>query len=241
MPSEFLDDLTLGFYRCAQLPREGGAAATIRLFQQLGGRFLDIVGIDPEPDPFRTINANGDSIALMKFAHEKLVRDAATLNDILREQLPPTVLGRAGFSFVQDTHSVHLYQAVWSHGQTFADQLALGLLYFGLYLYPHLRPHFGFIDELGCNEMTKAQVNGNRLPYLYWANFFGPEFVRQLGPGFFAEGMPGWHLINLSDGGRLYVATESFTEWWLHDQDDIVAYFRRRFPRIKQYRAKPLP
>jgi hypothetical protein len=236
MPGEFLDTLTMDFYRCAELPTEGGAAAAIRLIQQLGGQFLSIAGLRPEPDPFSTISEEGNSIGLMRFEHETLLLDSEMLNEIRRGRFPATVKGQAGFSFSQKTYSVHVSQAVWTAGQPFTDRLALGLLSFALYLYPHLRPNLGSIDELGWNGLEKDDVEGNRLPYVYWANIFGPEFVRLLGPDFF-EHIPGWRVVDLPDGGVLYVATESFTEWWLHDQDDVVAHFRRRFPKIRQYRA----
>jgi hypothetical protein len=165
-----------------------------------------------------------------------LLCDSATLNDIRRGVLQNTVQGRAGFSYVYNNNSVHIDQEVWSADHPFPDQLAFGLLSFALYLYPYLRPDFGYIDELGTNEIEKADIDDRNLPFLYWANLFGPNFVRKIGETFFRD-IPGWRLVDLDDGGCLYVATESYTEWRQTDQPDLVDHFRRRYRRIKKYRA----
>ena len=105
-------------------------------------------------------------------------------------------------------------------------------------LYPLLRPIYGWIDEVGCNTPKQADVAAYNLRWLLWANFFGPEYVRLLGEDFLSAA-PGWRLVEFSDGGLLYVATESFLDWCYADQEEILSHFRAKVPEIQLYRAEP--
>jgi hypothetical protein len=57
----------------------------------------------------------------------------------------------------------------------------------------------------------------------------------------FLKGAPGWASVDLTDGGILHVSTESYRDWWDHEQPDLLAYFRRKYPKIQIYRAQPIP
>jgi hypothetical protein len=47
-----------------------------------------------------------------------------------------------------------------------------------------------------------------QLPHIYWANFFSPAYVEQLGRDRLMNA-PGWKKESLNDGGLLYVLTPS--------------------------------
>ena len=78
----------------------------------------------------------------------------------------------------------------------------------------------------------------DEIPRLFWANLFGPRHVERLGRDFLQKA-PGWRLIELPDGGLIYIATESYMEWWHHDFTAFRDYFRQRLPDIEIYRGEP--
>jgi hypothetical protein len=103
-------------------------------------------------------------------------------------------------------------------------------------LYPHLRPKYGWIDEPSGNLPSAKSIAATRREYIFWANFFGPEYVERYGRDFLLNA-PGWKVEQLDDGGILYVATESYMQWWSQEQPEIVKYFQAKVPKIQQYRA----
>ena len=70
-------------------------------------------------------------------------------------------------------------------------------------LYAILHPVFGSIDF--CSNRTREKdVRALEIPHIYWANFFGPEYVEKYGKEYFMKA-PGWLHEELDDGGILYV------------------------------------
>ncbi len=77
------------------------------------------------------------------------------------------------------------------------------LLRFAKALYAILHPVFGSIDF--CSNRTREKdVQALEIPHIYWANFFGPEYVEKYGKEYFLKA-PGWLHEELDDGGILYV------------------------------------
>jgi hypothetical protein len=225
-------------HRCSAVPDAHGAECVIDLFQEMGGQFLTL-GDKPHPDPRSKIDGSGNLMVALNIEHEQLFPDAFTRNAILRKELPPDAKGRAGFSFLQSLKSVIVSQAIFSDEWPLVDQTAYGLLSFTLSLYPRLRPHYGWVDERGENLPGREDLKRDHPCYLYWANLFGPEFVRSVGADFFRD-LPGWRLVNLDDGGVLYVATASYLEWWHTDEEDLehlLAPFRAQWPEIEIYKS----
>src|SRR5262249_26480626 len=148
-------------YRCAAVPPERGAEWVIDLIQRLGGQFLDFVWRKPHPDPLATVDDDGNTYSWLHLEHEKLVQDAPTINAIYRKELPPATKGRASISFFRQLRSPCISQDVSSAEQKEVDRIALGQLNFLLFLYPHLRPQYGWVDELGENRPSKESVKTN--------------------------------------------------------------------------------
>jgi hypothetical protein len=121
-----------------------------------------------------------------------------------------------------------------------ADAIATGLLALATHLYPHLRSEYGWVDEGGWNAPQGKALASPDPKYLFWANFFGPDRVKAMGRDFL-KAAPGWVSVDLEDGGILHVATESYQEWWNNDQPELLAYFRRKYPKVQIYRAQPIP
>ena len=118
--------------------------------------------------------------------------------------------------------------------------MATGLLSFASKIFPIFTPSYGWVDEWGWNLPEGKALRAKFPQYLFWANFFGPEMVHAIGETVIREA-PGWCVVDLEDGGLLYVATESYRQWWENDQTEILAHFRTWMPRIRIYRAQPIP
>jgi hypothetical protein len=74
----------------------------------------------------------------------------------------------------------------------------------GKELYKVLRPSFGWIDFDYGLRTTHEDLRALNLPTLYWANFFGPEYVDKIGKSKIL-GAPAWKIEQLDEGGILYV------------------------------------
>jgi hypothetical protein len=146
--------------------------------------------------------------------------------------------GIASFSFLQASRSVDFGQGGPDEPEKL-DALAKGQFSFARLLYARLKPKFGCVDEMGDNMIGGKSVKKTELKHIFWTNFFGPAYVEKLGKEFLLEA-PGWKKEELEDGGVLYVATESYFEWWSKPPKDILEYFRAQIPGIKLYRAKSL-
>lgn len=76
-------------------------------------------------------------------------------------------------------------------------------------LYHASQPKFAWIER--CHSRgytTQKDIENLHLPHIYWANFFGPEYVEKLDRKFLVNA-PGWKIEELEDGGILYVLTPS--------------------------------
>jgi hypothetical protein len=74
----------------------------------------------------------------------------------------------------------------------------------GKRLYEILRPTFGWSDFDYGLRTTHEDIEALRLPVIYWANFFGPAYVDQIGRDKILSA-PAWAIEELPDGGLLYV------------------------------------
>ena len=75
----------------------------------------------------------------------------------------------------------------------------------GLKMYYILQPEFGWLERCPSRGYTKLKdVDSLTVPHIYWANFFSPNYVQNLGNEFLMNA-PGWKVEGLTDGGILYV------------------------------------
>jgi hypothetical protein len=93
-------------------------------------------------------------------------------------------------------------------------------------LYTILQPTFGWIEwDLEWLPTKHEDIENLRLPALYWANFFGPPYVRQLGREKILKA-PAWRIEELPDGGLLYILASS--PGWCKEHvslEEVRAYF----------------
>ena len=229
--------LSTKLWQCTRLSNKGGALEAVAAVRAAGGEFICPRDLQPDPAPLQYADAEGNVMVGAYLRHSSLRPDRACLADFRRRNLPANTIPWADFSFVQKSRSVSISQDASLEDQRLVDPLALGQLLLACKLCPLLEPAYGWIDESGANLPFKPQPTPATLRYVFWANVFGPEYVRFLGPEFLAEA-PGWYLVDLPNGGMLYVVSESYLEWWHFDRDDVLAYFRRRVPHIQLYRAE---
>ncbi len=71
-------------------------------------------------------------------------------------------------------------------------------------IYEVVQPSFGWIDFDGGLFTTHPDIEGLQLPALYWANFFGPSYVKKLTRDRILNA-PAWAIEELVDGGLLYL------------------------------------
>jgi hypothetical protein len=226
---------------CSQLGAERGAAEAIAAVRAGGGEFVRYCpgGFEPDPDPLRSLNADGSVLRRAEFRHRALRPDRTILDSIRARGLPPNTPPTARLTFIRDGRTVWVHQDGLLEDQRLVDPLALGQLLLACELYPHLLPAYGWVDENGANlpDPQRGGVRPDDLRYVFWANVFGPGHVEYLGRDFL-EAAPGWRLVDLPGGGLLYVVSESYLQWWHEDRADVRAYFQQRAPGVQLYRRE---
>lgn len=86
-----------------------------------------------------------------------------------------------------------------------SEQNCLLLLSLAKHWYESLKPKFGWVERCWHTGHTKdAHIEKLEVPFVYWANFFGLDYVSELGEGFL-QNAPGHRTEFLPDGGCLYV------------------------------------
>lgn len=238
MKPEIDISISLRFASCSKLSTvagDGGRQA-VNFALSADGKFLrykkdEAPALEIDPDPFSYLDAGGNMINSREFAHPLLARPLWEHESLQR-------FNPAGdFGFIHESRSVSLSQTGDANNQKNFDALANGQLALAERLYPLLLPKFGYVDVWGENRPADKIVRKTELRKVFWANFYNAEYVQKFSRDFFL-GAPGWKKEVLCDGGILYVATESFQEWWKAPPVNIVEYFRAKIPTIKSYRAR---
>jgi hypothetical protein len=191
------------------------------------------------PNPASLISSEGNVIPVLKMQHALLAEDVRTA----ARRLEAAFVGgpaAAGFSFRQANRQLSFSQDVDGGTREMIEQVALGQRSLALLLYPHLRPRYGWIDELGVNSPQMRCSGAAAIRRLCWTNIVGPDCVELLGADFLLAA-PGWRCEPLDDGGMMYTVTESYVDWLNLKGEEHLAHFRRKIPKMKIYRARPIP
>lgn len=226
----------LAFYQCSVLCTVVGEGAkqVVDIVQAIGGTFLTIKddnNLHVDSNPLREMNETGDFFIGLDLAHDLLERPP--FGPEIFDDFKPT----GNFHYLQKDRMVIISQTGDSENKKNLKGLARGQLALALLLYPSLKPVFGYIDEGGENAPGPKSISRTEVKYLFWANFFGPSYVRKFGREIFLNA-PGWKKEELDDGGILYVVTEDYYQWWTDPPKEPLEYFRKQVPGIKLYRAK---
>lgn len=98
---------------------------------------------------------------------------------------------------------------------------------------------FSFADRQGAKQPPSSEMLAGGLPWLFWANFYGPVAVERWGRDFLL-GAPGWKKAELPGGIIEYVLTpDPLAPLDPGLEEEIRAYFAPRF-RIERYRPQPI-
>jgi hypothetical protein len=223
--------LDLNFINCSITTAE----EAIEVARRVGGEFLkpeQLEKLSPRSSFSRQYEG---TFSGAYYGHKVLHRELAELPS-LKDRDPSGT-----FAFLADpgTGTIALSQSGNEQPQHL-DCLARGQLTFGELIYREAHPALGYIDQMGYNSPSDKHVKRRELKYIFWANFWGPAYVEKYGRSFL-RGAPGWENQELDDGGILYVATESYFQWWSKPPAEVLSYFQKQIPGIKLYRAKASP
>jgi len=137
--------------------------------------------------------------------------------------------------YLESGYSSHLFNREDCH----RDYYAQLLLRLAKELYTILHPVFGSIDF--CSNRTREKdVEALEIPHIYWANFFGPEYVGKYGKEYFLKA-PGWLHEELDDGGILYVLAPVMArrvKGYKALVEEVKAYFGLESVRCEKKRKK---
>lgn len=99
--------------------------------------------------------------------------------------------------------------ALFTRSECNPEHYASLFLDLGKTLYKSLTPDFGWLDICEpAGYTTQDEIDALALSHIYWANFFGPGFVRRLGTKRLLDA-PAWSVEELGDGGVLLVLSSS--------------------------------
>lgn len=99
--------------------------------------------------------------------------------------------------------------AMFTQKQWDPEDNARRLLELAKVIYNTIQPRFAWIERCHWKgHTTPDDVMKLKLPHIYWANFFSPAYVEELGREFLLNA-PGWKKEPLDDGGLLYVLSPS--------------------------------
>lgn len=247
MPRQEFQTLETWFFRCSRIDKPGkqGAQQLLDILHSSGGRFLwpnesedtDVPLWQVNPDPGEDIAEDG-AFSISDFSHPLLGRSLFEPTPL--RDFPPTCT----VSYWPGFQLMHVSQSGSSAKSKNLNELAEGQLELARSLFPHLQPALAFIDEqAGIEEnafhrLLEDYVARIDLPYLCWANLFGPAYVQKFGADFFLNA-PGCRKEHLPGAGILHVTTSRFYTWWKEPAAEILAYFRQAFPKVEFFQAGP--
>jgi hypothetical protein len=173
------------------------------------------------------MDSDGDLVIPMGLAHEALQPE------ITNKAVPN--MGTATYTFIQKDRKFEIVQNLsLLQSASQGDAYASRQLDFASMLYEKLSPQYAWIDTFGGHRPSKQHILRSELQYIFWANFFGPRIVTEIGRDIL-RGAPAHLGRDLADGGFLCVVTKSYQEWTHTPQRSVLEYFRQTNPRIELF------
>ncbi len=211
----------------------------ITLMQHVDTTFLKLgpFPTQPDPNPFDRLESDGRMIASLAFTHPILEPTNPVWNQVGWEQRGEFA-GAFGNGVLDDSFRVNSFSPMRDDFPDFPSALqdrAERFLKLFEFLVPHVKPRFGYVDDVDGPEITDKQINDSELRKLFWVTWFGPQYLDKHGKQFFLKA-PVYHAKEL-EGGVLVRVTE---RWWdFAETNPKVAldYFRQKFARIRANRC----
>ena len=92
------------------------------------------------------------------------------------------------------------------------NEYAQEILRLSLLMYPSSTPELGWVDEVNANYASANDSRRLKVTSISWANFFGPAARAKYGDAFI-QGLPGYRLEKLPNGGFFHQLTENFVAY----------------------------
>ncbi len=222
-------------YYCEGVDSLDGAAQVFRTLRDMGCGFYDCWpnqvidnvadAIDDEGDiPVGTNVIHDDlsveSVSFINRGTAAIDFDAQCRSFSLRQTAGVTTEGEGGFQSTKQSDTLAIKQ------EEFAEKL-----------FTKLRPLYGWIDEPGENTPGTKKIRSLNPTVLFWANYFGQEYVQAIGRDFLMT-TPAWKISEIEGCGIVVVCNKSYTEWWSKSNKPVIEHFRTKYPDIKAYRSK---
>ena len=224
-----IESISTDLYECEGIEGKG-EQRSCRVFKALEGLGCRFFNFSPE-SPLERLplsSEDGDILPNAGFFHPALAPSADALEGATE--------GDGTFSFISACGSFDLGQRVYTDDLDRFDETAARQIDFFKVILPRFRPKFVTIDEFGENVMSEAVIAKRRLTKLCWYNVFGPDYCEKYGREFLLKA-PAQQTEDLGELGVAVRVTARLSAWLKKPDEKIVAYFGKKFPGIKPYRA----
>lgn len=207
--------------------RRTGAKSLFALLDRAGFEFADAAtGI---ADVESEIDKDGDVIGLVDVTHRLLAPEDDSDSTLKR--------GSATISYLHELRRFSLGQGAAFDTLRELNKLAKNQCDVVRALYSVLKPEYGWIDDSADEALPLKALVGRKITYIFWANFYGPEYVKEYGKDLFLKA-PGWSKEQLPDGGVLYITCKTIAEWTKNKPQQITDYFRKKGLKVRPFGAK---
>ena len=207
-----------------------GSYEVFDLLVQMGGQLYFVSPETPLTDKGMALNEEGDIHPLPGVLHP-LLKPECGLKSI------PKFGGNADFYYISGSQSVHFTQESGFDNEREVNELLEAHRAFFSRAIQVFRPGYAWIDETGENTPGARSIKKLELKYLFWANFFGPDYVQKYGRSFFLS-VPDCRIEDFGELGILIVMNDSFTSWRRNSTPLQLAYFMKTIPSIQKFKSK---
>lgn len=221
-------NIAISLCACDALRKREAAKSLLAELKKSGCQFLDRACKQPDSQPETRIKSTGSILVPIHFQHRLLQRDLIAVSR-------GASIGSAGLGYLAKSRSVVVRQTVAEESANW-DDLAAGQLALAEYLYRGLRPVYGWIDEVGENAVEREFASIKEMRFIFWANVFGPMFVKHFGKDFLSA-CPAARIDWLEDGGAVVVSAQTYSEWYANPPAQLAEYFGQKVAGVQLYRS----
>jgi hypothetical protein len=234
-------DIRILFAHCRGLvgDRKTFFCRSIELLQKLDTTFLEWGPYPqpPDPKPLGQLNPSGQVNASILCLHPLLEPANLKWKKAGWEQ-GGEFAGKFGNGVLDDSFRVNSASPMREDFPDFQNALqdrVVRFLKLFEFLVPHVKPRFGYVDDVYGEVINDKQVNTADLKKLFWVTWFGPQYLEKHGREFFLDA-PVYQAKELEDGVLVRV-TEKWWDFAETNPKEALDYFRQKFARIRANRC----
>ena len=232
MNTDALVSISSKMYLCSSIAGKlhAGSNEVFDLLVKMGGQLYFVSPGNPLTDRDIALDEDGDIDPLPGVLHPLLKPGC-------RVKPKPKFGGNAGFYYISSSQSVHFTQESGFDNEREVNELLEAHRAFFSRAIQVFRPGYAWIDETGENTPGARSIKKLELKYLFWANFFGPDYVQKYGRSFFLS-VPDCRIEDFGELGILIVMNDSFTSWRRNSTPLQLAYLMKTIPSIQKFKSK---